>query len=84
MKREVTFKTENNIIGSWHLECPTCPLRKHTDALGEKPKACASGIHTNMQGPIVINKCVHYQYDTLASDDKSKTLTLECTKEDEQ
>ncbi len=84
MKREVTIKTKNDIIGSWRIECPTCPLRKHTDALGLKAKTCASGIQTNAQGAVVINTCEHYQTDTIVTDNKGKTLTLECTKEGEQ
>ena len=47
--------------GIWSLDCATCPLIPHAKALGAKAKSCMAGIATNMQGPLVLSACEHYE-----------------------
>jgi len=78
VRRRVKF-TEGN-AGIWDLSCSTCPLLAHTEALGEKPRVCAHGIITNIQGPVPMGTCKHHQKDSLVNEGGS--LFLLCTKAD--
>jgi len=80
VKRIVTVTSENDCIGSWRIMCPTCPLLKHSEALGLDARPCASGISTKMQGAITMKTCEHYAKESIAADDQ-KVVTLECAKE---
>lgn len=73
-----TFDKGSN-LGVWRLACAQCPLLPHTEALGMKPRACADGLSTNIQGHVVINTCEHYAKDSLRND--AGVLKLECGKE---
>ena len=66
VRREVAF-TEGN-AGIWDLTCPTCPLRVHSEALGEKHRVCAHGVITNIQGPVVMGTCNHQVKDSLVTE----------------
>lgn len=68
--------TEGN-AGIWSINCEDCPLAHHAAALGQKAPHCLSGIATNMQGQIVLNKCQHTSAETVSADDDG-ALTLEC------
>lgn len=46
-------------FGMWSVACADCPLKPHTDALGQRPPQCAGGMATNMQGPVVLKRCDH-------------------------
>lgn len=74
MKLAATY-TEGN-AGIWSVTCADCPIAHHAAALGQKTPECLSGIATNMQGPMVLNKCAHTSPDCLANDGDS--LALEC------
>ena len=78
VRRRVKF-TEG-IAGIWDLSCSTCPLLAHTEALGEKPRACVHGIVTNIQGPVPMGTCKHHLKDSLVNE--SGSLFLLCTKAD--
>ena len=75
VRRAVVF-TEGN-AGIWDISCPTCPLRVHTEALGEKHRVCAHGIFTNIQGPVPMGTCKHNKEDSLK--DEGGKLVLTCT-----
>lgn len=78
MKRAVQFKEEEITFA---ITCDKCPLKPHLEALGQPPRACVSGIMTNMQGPVPVASCEHYKKDSI-SNDADKSLMLECGKED--
>lgn len=78
VRRLVVF-TEGN-AGVWDLTCPRCPLRIHTDALGQKPQVCAHGVITNIQGPVPMGTCKHHKAESLVNEKGS--LFLLCTKAD--
>ena len=77
VRRAVEFHEGN--AGIWDITCPTCPLRPHTDALGEKPRVCAHGIYTNIQGPVPMGTCKHHKAESLLNGGTG--LSLECTKD---
>ena len=77
VRRPVEFREGNS--GIWDITCPTCPLRIHTDALGQKPQVCAHGIATNMQGLITMGTCKHYKAESLLNEGTG--LSLECAKD---
>ena len=74
MKREAIL-TEGE-AGIFKVTCETCPLLPHTEALGQPAKSCMSGLITNIQGPVVLNKCEFV--GELESED---LLVVECKKE---
>lgn len=74
MKREAIL-TEGE-AGIFKVTCETCPLLPHTEALSQPAKSCMSGVITNVQGPVVLNKC-GFAY-ALESND---SLLVECKKE---
>lgn len=80
-KRIVEY-TEGN-AGIWSATCEACPLKVHTDALGQKTPNCAHGIATNMQGPIVFGTCKNYRNDSMANEGKSLTVVCEYPAEKE-
>jgi hypothetical protein len=81
-ERIVDIQYEKSSIGAWRVICPTCPLRKHLDALGMPAKACASGITTEMQCPVVINTCEFYEPESISSgDDGKEGIYIRCRKE---
>lgn len=78
-KRIVTFTEEEG--GVFHIDCADCPLIPAFKALDQKPHACIAGIVTNMQGPVPIHTCKHYQKDSIANEPEKK-LSIICGKED--
>lgn len=80
MKRTVKVsKEKKSPLGAWSIVCDSCPLLPHLKALGKNPERCGFGITTNMQGPVVMGTCKHYQKDSIVAD--GKKLTVECTRE---
>jgi hypothetical protein len=62
--------------GIFSIECQECPLKLHTDALGQKAPSCVHGIITNMQGAIPLGTCKHYEKDSIVVE--GKTLVILC------
>lgn len=70
---------KESCVGAWEIICDDCPIKPHLDALGMKPKSCAAGIQTNMQGAIPLAQCEHYENDSIKSE--GETLKLTCRKQ---
>lgn len=71
-----TVELHEGDAGIFGITCSTCPLKVHTDALGQKPPTCINGIITNMQGAVPLGTCKHYEKDSIAN--AGKTLTIMC------
>jgi hypothetical protein len=81
VRRIVKIQLDNtSCLGAWEVICDGCPLKPHLDALGMKPKACAAGIQTNIQGVLPLSKCEHYENDSINGD--GDKLTIVCRKRD--
>lgn len=63
--------------GIWSITCEACPIAHHAAALGQEAPKCLSGIATNMQGPVVLDKCKHTSADKVTNADDG-SLALEC------
>ena len=80
VQRIVSLRLDKeSCLGEWEIICDNCPLKPHLAALGMKPKACAAGIQTNIQGAIPMAQCEHYEKDSIKSE--GKMLTLTCRKQ---
>lgn len=79
VRRTVKVVAEKgSIIGAWSLTCADCPLLPHLKALGEKPRDCAYGIQTRVQGAVTLGTCQHYEKESVKAD--GKKLTIGCQK----
>lgn len=77
MNRIVTYTEEKR--GIFSINCADCPLKPHLEALGMEPRPCVAGITTNVQGPVPIDTCEHYQQESIKLEENN--LTINCTKE---
>jgi hypothetical protein len=73
--RAVTYAEGD--AGLWSMTCVECPLLPHTEALGQTAPACASGIATNMQGPVLLRSCKHLEPDSFANA-PDNAITVRC------
>lgn len=71
-----TVELHEGEAGIFGIDCSTCPLKVHTDALGQKAPDCVHGIITNMQGAIPMGTCKYYEKDSIATE--GKTLEILC------
>jgi hypothetical protein len=78
MKRLVNYHEK---MGVFNIQCDTCPLNVHADALGVKRPDCVAGMATKVQGHIPIHHCEHYSKNSLANEPEKK-LSIQCGKED--
>ena len=79
MQRKVEVSQDlKSIIGAWQVNSQDCPLLPHLKALGKQPQDCASGIETNVQGPVVLKTCEHYAKDSIWED--GGILVINCQK----
>lgn len=76
MKREAKYSEDG--IG-FSIGCDDCPLLPALQTLGQKPRPCASGIMTNMQGHVPIAECEHYAKDSIGNEPSGK-LSINCNK----
>ena len=72
-----TVKYDEGFAGLWAMTCAECPLLAHTNALGQAAPDCASGIATNMQGPIPLKTCKHLAPDSYANNEAGE-ITIGC------
>lgn len=68
---------DEGVAGIWSMTCAECPMRPHTDVLGQRPPECAGGIATNMQGPLMLRSCRNLVAGSFANDDQGR-ITVGC------
>lgn len=78
VRRAVRIDIDKDSYGQpWSVRCDTCPMKPHTDALGQAAPICASGLITNLQGAVPVNMCKRYAKESIRNDDGA--LTVECS-----
>ena len=76
--RAVRIDMDKDAYGQpWAIRCDECPMKPHTDALGQAAPICASGLMTNLQGAVPVHMCKHYAKESIRND--SGALTVECS-----
>ena len=77
-RRTVRIDMDRKAFGDpWSVLCDTCPMKPHTDALGQKAPICTAGMMTNLQGAVPVHLCKHYVKESIRKDGES--FTLECS-----
>jgi hypothetical protein len=77
VRRSVRIDMDKDAYGQpWAIRCDGCPMKPHTDALGQAAPICASGLMTNLQGAVPVHMCKHYAKESIRNDNGA--LTVEC------